>query len=113
MNNDQFEQAGFSREHNVFLDQEGWVYRATVESFPYLHEHVEDPITVQGDMVAEVVVVPNPHPHLGHTWDIWLLVSEADYVEGPYYLDSEEGQQTYAEVALSRAAARPGATVAD
>ena len=93
MNDQTLVQHGFQREHHTFLDQDAWVRRSRVEDLPYLHEHVEDGVDVLGSMEAEVVLTAAALPATGY--DIHIVVQEADYHEGPYPLDSAEGQQVY------------------
>lgn len=99
MNDQTLAQHGYQREHHLFLDQEAWVLRKRVEDLPYLHEHVEDGIDVLGSMEAEVALTAAVLPAEGY--NIHILVRDADYHEGPYSLDSDEGQQVYQDALAS------------
>lgn len=93
MNDAALVQLGFQREFSILLNQEAWVLHKRVEDLPYLHEHVEDGDEVLGTMDAEVVLTVARLPVCGY--EIHVLVSDADYHEGPYLLDSAEGQQVF------------------
>lgn len=93
----QFQADGFTEEFNAFLNQKAWVRKTTVENLPYLHEHVEDGRDVRGTMEAITAITKITQRHLGMGYDIWVLVPDADQIEGPYDLLSGEGQQSYNE----------------
>lgn len=69
-----------------YEDQKGefLTKRCRVEDLPYANEHLVDNDFIYGDMVAVTEIIPGG--------SIQFLVTDADYVEGPVPLDSEEGQ---------------------
>lgn len=89
MDRDQLIAAGFKPTTYEGQAGEFLTKRCRVEDMPYAHEHVEDGDMVLGTMEAITEVTPDGR--------VQLLISDADYVEGPIAVDSDEGQALIAD----------------
>lgn len=84
MNREQLIAAGF--QPTMYEGQEGefLVKSVKVEAMPYAREHLIDNEMIFGDMQASTEVTPDGR--------VQLVIADADYVEGPIALETEEGR---------------------
>lgn len=68
--------------------------RCRVEDMPYAHAHVEDGDMVLGTMQAITEITPEGH--------VQMLIADADYVEGPIPVDSDEGRALIADAMAAK-----------
>lgn len=76
--------AGFTPKHYEGQAGEFLTKCVKVEKMPYAGEHLVDHDLIHDGMVAVTEVAPDGR--------VQLYIAEADYLEGPFQIDTEEAQ---------------------
>lgn len=73
-----------------------------VELMPYASKHVVDNDYITGNMMATTEVIPNGN--------VQLYIGDADYLEGPYAFNSDEGQGLLKDAMAAKSTPEGGGT---